>query len=239
MAVAEEASAVNLTEGALPPAWMNTPSRASSDDAAAAPTATAGVHCAPTLLEAPRRPAASHLCVRITERPDSVDRAEGLAPCVERGSLQCCVILPTYLGRRWVRLLLFAGHFFEGAQGVESGRFIREDICELFPSRLLLSDLIELPTTPAASARMHCGAAHVVAPTSSAASHSGEAIAERADVVHPTESSTPVLERRVQLSVIVPTLHGWLGVFLLLRARLLHQGICRRIVGLVLLGDLV
>merc|ERR1711997_675660 len=172
MAIAEEANVVNPTEGARPPALMNVPRRAASrNNATTAPSTTAGVHRASTLFKAPGCPAATDLCVRVTERPDSVSCTEGSAPSVECSSLQSSLVLPPYLGRCWVRLLLWAWHVLEGAQGIESGRLIREDICRLvcrcILSRVLLSDLIEAPALampscamPATTPRMHCGTAH-------------------------------------------------------------------------------
>merc|ERR1719158_2544071 len=151
--------------------------------------------------------------------------------------MQAGVIVPTLLGWGRVRILLCTG--------------LLQNFCRRIFSLVLLSDLVEVPAwgvpscgmptwnMPTTPARMQCAAAHAVAPTGSATSDSCVPIAEVANMVHPAEGRTPLLERCVQAGVIVPTLLGWRRARLLLCAGHFHESIRRRIVSLVLLSDLV
>merc|ERR1712232_362025 len=140
MAVAEHAHVVRLTEGTLAPPWMDGPRTASPRTSTASPRTTSRstvpttptrVHCGSALFEAPGRPAASDLCGLITEGADVMRLTERPAPSVEHSSLQSCLVVPPFLGRHWVRILLRAGHLQEGAYTVESSRIIGEGVCEL------------------------------------------------------------------------------------------------------------
>merc|ERR1719382_1740746 len=93
-----------------------------------------------------------------------------------------------------------------------------------------------MPTT---LARVHRAATHAVAPTSSATSHPGVLIAEVANVVSLTERRPPLLKSCMQSGVVVPTLLCWCWARLLLHTGHLCGSICKRIVSLVLLNDLV
>merc|ERR1719221_1561332 len=102
-----------------------------------------------------------------------------------------------------------------------------------------------MPTTgtpasmPTATPRMQCASAHAVPPTSSAASHSGVLVAKVADTVCPTERRAPLLESCMQSSVIVPALLRRRWARLLLHIEHLCGSICKCIISLVLLNDLV
>merc|ERR1711972_784279 len=139
---------------------------------------------------------------------------------------------------RWARLLLHTGH-------------LCGDVCKGIIGLVLLNGLVEMPaaatpssTTPGAAvpsttARVQRASAHAVSPTSSAASHSGELIAEVANVVRPAEGRTPVLEGCMQAGVVVPTLLCKCRARLLLRAGHFDDAILDRCIVLALLSDLV
>merc|ERR1711897_108328 len=180
------------------------------------------MQCGAAHAVAPTSSAAPHSSVSIAEVADVVHPTERCTPMLE-GRVQAGVIVPTLPGWLWVRFLLGAGCL--------------NDICLVIIC--LVCGLVKVPTSgmpsanmPTTTVRMQCGAAHAVAPTSPAAPHSSVSIAEVADMVHPTESCTPLLEGRVQAGVIVPTLLGWLWVRLLLGTGCLDD-FCRLIIYLV------
>jgi len=194
------------------------------------PTTTVRMQSGATHAVAPTSSATSHSGVAVAEVADMVHPAERCAPLLESG-VQTSVIVPSLLGLRWV-LFLLCTRFLQRSNRRSIALFKTPTTC--MPSS-------SMPTTtnmPTTTVRMQRSAAHAKAPASSATPHSSESIAEVADMVHPTERCTPLLEGRMQAGVIVPTLLGWLWVRFLLGAGCLDD-LCRLIICLILLQGLV
>merc|ERR1712084_115718 len=96
-----------------------------------------------------------------------------------------------------------------------------------------------MPTTnvpaamPATSPVMHRAPTMDETPSVPAAAHSGEALAEEADMVGLAEASSPCCSWLKQRGSI-PALHRWLGVICLCFVGLLQVLLCRLRLGLIL-----
>jgi len=159
----------------MPAAGAPATSMPAASAPAGMPATAARMHRAAAHAVAPRISAAPHSGVLIAEVANAVRGAERHTPLLQ-SCVQSSVIVPTLLCWRRARLMLHTGHL--------DGRILL----------VLFGDLVEVPATsmPAASApagmpatapRMHCGAAHAVAPRISAALHPGVLIAEIANAV--------------------------------------------------------
>merc|ERR1719277_2115432 len=167
--------------------------------------------------------AASHLGVSIAEIANAVRRAERHTPRLQ-SCMQSSVVVPALLCWRWTRLLLIAGHL-GGSICKRVISLVLLDHLAVMPAASVPASCVPAANMPATAARMHCAAAHAVAPSISATSHSGVLIAEIANAVRRAERHAPLLEGRLQASVIVPTLLRWRWARLLLRAGDIHETI--------------
>merc|ERR1712061_153820 len=189
------------------------------------------MHRAPTVDETPSVPAAAHSGEALAEEADVVGLAEATSPCCswlkQRRSIPIL--------HRWLGVLCLC--------------FVRllQVLCRLRLG-LILGNLVDvvpagMPTTsvpaamPATSPVMHRAPTMDEAPSVPAAAHSGEALAEEADVVGLAEAASQCCSCLKQRRSI-PILHRWLGMLCLCFVGLLQVLLCRLRLGPIL-GNLV